>query len=334
MSKTFTGNKIISKTPSTPISTPVARYSLESYAKYSVDPNPKPELKPSTTSVWWAAYRESLKEKINPFRGAKDTETTVGYSKAAILAGTTLYFRIQSMINSSAFGAGGDPDEMLNLPPGRAADKYMAECITKQYKMTAAPYGTYNLQCTEGTIRGQADYARSLALSAQFRMKQRSTAQKFGDFCETRRKAMIAANGCNYEENLITKYPISARAFVIGGSEAKGVCVRYARGSTAAEEYMTSSVDKQMKFKAVPRGVYDVLCNDGNAKDVAEYKRVQSLAVRYRSNQLSKVVKEGVKFESAKYARDFFGHGCDYEEKMFNKYPAVAASMRPSTARY
>lgn len=309
-------------------------YSLEKYSKYNDDARPVEPPAPSKSSVWWTAYRDSLKEKFSPFRGARDTERTVGYSEAAILAASTPYFLIQAKINAAAFGKGGDPDSMLNTPPFRTADKYMAECITKQYKMTAAPYGVYNVQCTEGTIRGQADYARSLSLSAEFRLKQRSSAQKFGDFCETRRKAIIAAHGCTYEEKLLDKFPISARTYVRAGSEAKNTCIRYSEGTSVEEKYMADCVDKQMKFRSAVSGVYDVMCCDGNAKDVPEFKRVQALAARFRANQLPKGVKEAVKFDSAKYARDYFAHECSYEEALFNKYPAVSASMRPSTARY
>ena len=95
-------------------------------------------------------YRDSLKEKFNPFRGAKDTETTKSLSEAAITAASTPYLRIQSTINARKFGKGGDPDTMIN-PFVVKADKYMADCIVKQYKMTAVPTGVYNVQCTEGT---------------------------------------------------------------------------------------------------------------------------------------------------------------------------------------
>ena len=249
------------------------------------------------------------------------------------MAASTPYFLIQSMVNAGAFGKGGDPDKLFNNAPAQKADQYMAECITKQYKMTACPGGTYNVQCTEGTVRGQADSARSAALSTAFRMKQRTSAQKFGDFCETRRKAIIATHGCSYEEKLVDKYPIAARAYVRGGSEAKGTCVRYAVGSSVEETYMADCVDKQMKFRAVPSGVYDVMCTDGNAKGVAEYKRVSAMSARFRANQLPAGVKEQIKFDSAKYARDNFANMCSYEETLFNKYPAVSASMRSSTAR-
>lgn len=322
------------RSPSVPVRTaPVAEaYSLDKYTKMS-EPSQTPST-PSKTSSVWTMYVDSLKERFSPFRAARDAETTAGRSAAAIAAASTPYARILALVNAGGRGAGGDPDTMVNNEPIVSADRYMAKCVTNQYKMTAVPSGVYSVRCTEGTFRGQAEETRNAALSAQFRMKHRSTSQKFGDFTEIRRKAIIACYGCSYEEKLVDRFPISARAVVTGGSESKGVCARYAVGSSPAESYMASCVDKQSKFRAVPYGVYDVLCSDGNAKNVAEYRRVSGLAARFRAGQLSAIAKEQLKFDSAKYARDFYAHGCSYEEGLFNKYPAVSASMRPDAARY
>lgn len=203
-----------------------------------------------------------------------------------------------------------------------------------QYKMTAVPNGVYSVRCTEGTVKHQAEESRSAALSAEFRLKQRSRVQKFADYTETRRKAIIASYGCSYEEKLVDRFPVAARAVVRGASEAMGVCVRYAEGVTKEEKYMAGCVDKQSKFRSVPYGVYDVLCSDGNAKNVAEFKRVSAISAQFRAGQISAIAKEQLKYDTAKYARDYYSHGCTYEEKLYNKYPAVAASMRPDAARY
>nr|ATG31134.1 LR gamma8 [Griffithsia pacifica]5Y6P_hY Chain hY, LR_gamma8 [Griffithsia pacifica]5Y6P_hZ Chain hZ, LR_gamma8 [Griffithsia pacifica]5Y6P_ly Chain ly, LR_gamma8 [Griffithsia pacifica]5Y6P_lz Chain lz, LR_gamma8 [Griffithsia pacifica] len=317
------------------VSTPtMAAYSLDKYAQMSganaVDTS---GASPAASSTWWVAYRDSLKERFNPFRAPANPEVDVGKSKEYFFA-QTAYGRILNMVNASRFGKGGDPDELVPPPGAQPADQYMANCIVKQYKAMATPTGVYTTQCTEGVVRGQAEEARNAALSAAFRMKQRSSAQKFGDFCESRRMAVIGAHGCSYEESLLTKFPAAARAYTTASSEAKGNCVRYADGTSPAETYMAACVDKQMKFRSVPMGVYDVLCSDGNTKGVAEYKRVSAMSVRFRSNQMSTLYKMQAKYNNAAYARNYFGHGCSYEENLFNKYPAVSASMRPSTARY
>lgn len=312
-----------------------SEYSLEKYEKMAAPTAPSTD--PSKPSSVWRSFLGSITNKqFNPFENSPQPATTISgqsfLNRATYNAALADYFEVQTT------GAGikrvpkGDPDKVCSAFP--AADRYMAKCVSMQYKMSAVPTGVYTVKCTEGTVKQQAEETRSAALSAQFRMKQRSVKQKFGDYTETRRKAIIAAMGCSYEEKLVDKYPAAARAVVMGSSEAKGTCVRYAMPSSPVEKYMAASVDKQYKFRAVPYGVYDVLCSDGNAKNVAEYKRVFSLSTRFRAMQMSKQAKEQAKFDSAKYARDYYGHGCTYEEKIFNQHPAVAASMRPDTARY
>lgn len=337
LTKSFSGTAVATNAP-TPASersvrVPSAQWSLDDYAKYNDDLKPAPAVAPSKPSGVWTSFLDGVKEdSFNPFEGAAG-KAAAPVSKDAALA-MTPYGRILLAAAAAKFGKGGDPDTDLHTAVGRGADRYMAACVTRQYKQTAAPFGEYGVQCTEGAARHQAEEARSAALSAQFRLRQRSSAQKFGDFCETRRQAVVGAHGCSYEETLLARFPVAARAFVTGGSEARGNCVRYAVGASPAETYMAAAVDKQMKMRAVPRGVYDVLCSDGNARNVAEYKRVAALAARFRAGQMPAAAKEQAKFSNAKYARDFYAHGCSYEETLFNKYPAVSASMRPSTARY
>ncbi|KAI0562792.1 hypothetical protein FGB62_53g00 [Gracilaria domingensis] len=292
-----------------------------------------PPPAPSKPSSTWTSYLGTVKDKFNPFEGRKgSTRPNITYSEAALSVATTPYFIIQGR-RSTLGSFKGDPDTNINRSEYLIeADKYMAQCITKQYKMTAAPYGTYNVQCTEGTVRGQAESGRKLALSTDFRMKQRSVFQKFADYTETRRKAIIAAHGCTYEENLLVKFPIAARSYLRAGAEAKSVCSRYATDKSPAENYMASSVVRQNMMRKVPNGVYDLMCSDGNESGGAEYKRVQALSAQFRAAQQPTLVKEKVKFDSCKFARDSYGHLCSYEENLFNSYPAVSASMRPNSS--
>lgn len=289
-------------------------------------PPPVPELKPSSPSKFWKSYVGMVNGKSNPFEKKKTTPP-----KESMTSTTIPYYISKSLRKSSTFK--GNPDkDILRSAYLLAADKYMSQCITKQYKMTAAPYGTYNMQCTEGTIRGQANYARNLSLSASFRMTQRSVSQKFADYTETRRKAIIGAHGCSYEENLLTTFPSSARSYILAGAEAKSSCSRYATESSTEETYMAASVTKQYMMQKTPNGIYGLNCSDGNQKGLAEYKRVQALAAQFRAGQQPLLAQERIKFDSRKYARDYYGHLCSYEEKLFNKYPMVSASMRPSTS--
>lgn len=333
-SSSFAGQAVSAGPSTATASITMEVFSLDKYAKMNDDARPPPSPPSSSgMSAYYSAYVDSLKAKIIPFRGAKETETTAGMSVSAILAQSTPYFNILAKAGSPAFGAGGDPETQIGFEPDHVSDRYIAKCMTKQYKQSACPTGVYTTACTEGSTHGSADAARLAAVSAMFRMKQRSTAQKYGDFCESRRKGIILAHGCSYEESLVVRNVVSARTFVLGVSEKEGTCVRYAAGQSVEEKYMVQSVDMQYKALSAKWGTYDVMCCDGNTAGMAETKRVQSLSARFRSNQMSAGKKAQSEYDSRRYARSMF-RSCSYEEEVFNKYPAVAASMRPQTARY
>lgn len=305
-------------------------------------PAPKP-VQGSTTSSWWTMYRDSLKSKFSPFRGAKDPETATarGYSTNALLAASTPYFRIQSMIDGKMFGQGGDPEDVKGVKGGmlgkveKKADEYMGECVKWGFvRGVGSIGGVYGMRCTEGVSKGEAEDSRVLSVGREFRRKHRDVAKMYGDFFAMRKQALVACGECDYEEKLVLKFPRVARMMVRGKAESLGACVRYSEGGNEEEEFMGRSVDMQMKMRAMTGGVYDVGCMDGQSKGLANYTRVAGLSAKFRAKQYSKGEKERVKFESAKYARDNFGHECGYEEAYFNKYPAVAQAMRPTTARY
>ena len=299
--------------------------------------------KSSQTSSWWEMYRDSLKQQYNPFRAPRDPEVAKarGYSTDALLAATTPFFQIQSTINSKSFGQGGNPDEggqvgsVLNKTNGKA-DRYMSESVRRQYIMGSgiSMDGVYNVGCTEGGTKGQADEARVLSLARGFRQRQRSTSQKYGDYFAARQQALNDTGGCDYEEKLVLKFPRTARNMVRGLAESKGACVRYQEGESEEEKYMARSVDRQMKMRAVPMGVYDKQCLDGTTRGMAEFSRVQALAARFRARQASKNAKTQGRYDAAKYARNNYGHECGYEEAYYNKFKAVASAMRPTTDRY
>lgn len=192
----------------------------------------------------------------------------------------------------------------------------------------------YDPSCTEGSAKGHAEASRKAALSAAFRANHRSSAQKVGDYFETRCRALTVAGGCSYEEYLVGRFPAAASAVVLGAAEANRTCVRYGVPSSPAEAYMVRSVDAAMKRRAVSSGVYEPSCSDGGSSGEAEFKRVQALAAKYRSAAVPAGAAAQSKYDSAAYARKHFGHGCSYEDNLFGAYPAMAAAMRPSTARY
>mmetsp|Transcript_17086 Transcript_17086/g.37159 ORF Transcript_17086/g.37159 Transcript_17086/m.37159 type:complete len:278 (-) Transcript_17086:450-1283(-) len=214
------------------------------------------------------------------------------------------------------------------------ADEYFAATVTRRYKKFAVPTGVYTPQCTEGNVKGQAEEKRNAALSKQFRMNQRSAFSKAHDRFENRKQALIAAHGCSAEEKLLVSNPKLAAAYVLGQTEAMRTCSRYYVPESIAEEYMAAAVDKQMKMRGVPGGVYSLSCAEGTAKGQAEAARVAALGTAFRTAQVSESTKAAARYDSAAYGRNHFGHGCEHEEMEFNTYPACAAAMRSSAYGY
>lgn len=330
----------VSSTPSRPhvaSTVTMEAYSMDKYARMNDDARPPaPKPKSSGSSAYWTAYRDSLKEKFSPFRGAKDPEITLGRSTASILAQGTPYFNILAMTTASR-SPGGDPEKTRKTP----ADTYMARCVTDQYKAMANPTGVYSMSCTEGAAKGEAEQSRELSILASYRQKQRSTAQKYFDLYESRKHAVRQAHGCHYEE-AYASYPLVAKAMIRGYSEAKQLCVRYNTGvdyvkecgtdEMVASAYMANTIDMQYKKNAVPFGVYTGTCADGNQSGLADFKRIQANSARYRAGMMPEGFKAQSRYDAKKYALSQF-RACSYEEAQFLR-PAVAASMRPLTARY
>lgn len=216
----------------------------------------------------------------------------------------------------------------------KKADEFFARSVTMQYKAFACPNGEYTTQCMEGSVKQAAFEKRAMALSAQFRARQASPAAKARAMFENRRHAIIAAGGCDHEEKLFTRFPQLSAAYTHGQTEAFRTCSRYAVPESLEEEYMAASVDRQMKERAAAGGVYRPACTEANQKGQAEQARVAALAVSFRSTQASDSTVTKQRYDTAKYGRDHFAHGCDYEESLFNKYPASAAAMRSKSYGY
>lgn len=219
-------------------------------------------------------------------------------------------------------------------PKVTRADTYMAGCVTKQYKETACSNGLFGVKCTEGTTRGMAEESRVMSLATDFRRGTRDMITKYGDVFESRKMAIVACHGCDYEEKLVLNYKRVASTMVTGQSEADGVCARYADSADPAEKYMTDCVDKQNKFRAVNGGLYGVMCQDASVSGMAEFKRTIALAAKFRAGQLPKIVIEQNKFNARMYGRERYAAFCEYEEGLFNKYPSTAMAMRPRMVRH
>eukprot|EP00183_Erythrolobus_madagascarensis_P006083 CAMPEP_0185845180 /NCGR_PEP_ID=MMETSP1354-20130828/1209_1 /TAXON_ID=708628 /ORGANISM="Erythrolobus madagascarensis, Strain CCMP3276" /LENGTH=340 /DNA_ID=CAMNT_0028545075 /DNA_START=182 /DNA_END=1204 /DNA_ORIENTATION=+ len=218
-----------------------------------------------------------------------------------------------------------------------AVDEYMAKSLKQQFKAAAIPAGVYLPQCTEGNVKGAAEQARIAALAKDFRQKQRSASMVAYDLFEGRRMAIKAvAHDCEYEEATFRRYPMAGATFVMGMSEKMRACDRYmqAGAEDAAGAYVQGTVQRSMKQRACPGGVYSTSCADGTVKGAAEDARVAALAAAYRARQMGDLAKTGATFAARKQARDWFTNGCDYEEGLVNLFPAAAAAMRASTNRY
>lgn len=296
------------------------KYGMDSMlSKYNAMATAKPAPLPSSQpSSIWTEFIEDVTEKLLPVRGSVSAATPFDDMMRSIQARATLFE-----------APGGAPYK-------RPEEEYMQACVVAQYKRAAVATGVYGVACAEGAQSGQAELSRVAALAARFRAGQRPSAQKFGDWFESRKQAVSSAHQCTYEERLFLKYGGVAATSVRASAEARRVCIRYAGSAAAspAERYMVSCVDKQLKMRAVPNGVYGTQCDDGSVSGMAEYKRVAALGVEFRVKQMGKLEREQWRFDARKEGRDVYAHMCSYEEGLFNKYPAVGAAMRGPDVRY
>lgn len=266
----------------------------------------------------------------------KETSIAPPDVAATLALASTPFFRLYANSLKAGYKSGGDARKKIMDKRGFEikVDDYIASCAKKQYIMAQNSSGVFSPSCTEGTVRGAAEDARVAALANDFRRRQISGAASFTDYYEVRKLAFALAQGCNYEESLINRFPFAARATVIGNMEKVGACNRYATPKSAEEKYMAMCVERASSARSTPYGEYCGTCSDGTVKGAAETKRVAGLATKYRMGMYSASAKEQMKYDQSKFARNYFSGGCSYENDLFTKYPATAASMRPSYARY
>mmetsp|Transcript_9301 Transcript_9301/g.24601 ORF Transcript_9301/g.24601 Transcript_9301/m.24601 type:complete len:339 (+) Transcript_9301:168-1184(+) len=254
------------------------------------------------------------------------------YNERAMNLSTGFFFNRQGVLPPK----GTSPVLMLQTRNARYADQYLTKSLKQQFKAAAIPAGVYLPQCTEGNVKGAAEQARVAALAKQFRRKQRPASVVAFDLYEGRRMAIKAiAHDCEYEEAIFRKFVEAGDAFVMGTSEKWRACDRYVPpGKNKAAAFMQRSVQRAMKQRAVPNGVYLTSCVDGTVKGAAEYSRTAALAAAFRARQMGAGAAAGARFAARKQARDWFTNGCHYEEGLVAKFPEAAAAMRPATNRY
>lgn len=213
------------------------------------------------------------------------------------------------------------------------ADKYMAKSVRKQYLALSNPLGTYGVQCTEGSIKGLAEFARVRALNYEFRKRQASSSKRTFDLFENRKNAIINSHGCHHEERQFSNYRNVSDMYNLAKMEYTGACARYASPESVEEAAMMRYMDIQQKNAVNPSGVYNVWCNEGAAKGQAEYVRIAALNTAYRQGQksINKLLDE--KYQQRK-AGFIASHGCNYEEGLVSLYPAIGASFRSKSYGY
>lgn len=304
--------------------------------KQWITPEAKPEPRePGVPTGRSSIFFNFMKSKtVRDFGGPTKELKSKGTVQDTLNVASTPFFLGFAKEYQAGYGSGGDARVKLHKPFIRRVDEYIAECARRQYIAAQNNSGVYSPTCTESTVSGGAEEARVASLAASFRRRQVLGVQSYTDYYETRRFATALSNGCNYEENLVGRFPAAAAMTILGTLEKEGVCSRYATPLNKAESYMSECVERAASARATQYGVYGILCSDGTTKGAAESKRVSCLASKYRNGFMNPLVKIQIKYNQSKFARDYYSHGCSYEDRLFSNYSAVAASMRPTTARY
>lgn len=276
-------------------------------------------------------FMDYMKSSAKSYYGGPTKVAPVGVGPDAVSdtlsAASSPFFLLAAEEVMKGYGSMGNARVKIKKPFERRVDSYIAACAKRQYIAAQNPSGVYGPSCTEGTVSGAAEESRRAALSAEFRRAQEGGGVSFAKYFETRRLATALANGCAYEESLIGRFPDSARMTIVGTAEKYNVCSRYAMPASDAESYMADCVARARSASATSGGVYSATCNDGNEKGAAEAARVARLATKYRVGTMGALKKEQMKYDQAKFARDYYSNMCSYENDLFTKYPATAAGM-------
>lgn len=89
-------------------------------------------------------------------------------------------------------------------------DRYMAECVTRQYKALNVPSGVYQTSCCDGSVGGEADDSRVAAKSVEFKAGQFSVGAKAQARYNASLQAIALSRGCDYEDKQFSEYPMMA----------------------------------------------------------------------------------------------------------------------------
>lgn len=124
-----------------------------------------------------------------------------------------------------------------------------------------------------------------------------------------------------------------ASAMLVGKAESDRACNRYIQSSGPVEDMMCRSVENNYMKAVNPSGVFSTACTDGQARYEAYLMAVRGKATEYRAGQYSPAAKAGAAYAARKRATAR-NHVCVYEDGLYNKYPRMAGSIRPSFGYY
>lgn len=116
---------------------------------------------------------------------------------------------------AAAFVAGtGEADRSCSRYSGRegggVVDRYMADCVARQYKAGAVTGGVYGVACNDGDVGGEAEAARVAAGSVVYKAGHFSAGAKAQAKYNASLRAMALSRGCDYEEAQYAQYPTMA----------------------------------------------------------------------------------------------------------------------------
>jgi len=99
--------------------------------------------------------------------------------------------------------------------PNSLAEKYMAECVERAKSASKCSGGVYATACGDGNVKGAAEDARIAGLATAYRQNTISPiAKEQKKFDQSKFARDYYSNGCNYEDDLFTKFPATAAGMV------------------------------------------------------------------------------------------------------------------------
>lgn len=99
--------------------------------------------------------------------------------------------------------------------PASVAEKYMVECVERAKSADKCPGGVYTPACQDATVKFAAEDARVASLATAYRVNTLGPlAKEQKRYDQSKFARDLYSNGCNYEDELFTKFPATAAGMV------------------------------------------------------------------------------------------------------------------------